>query len=108
MKDAYLKVNPDPKGLLAMFNRDVARMETLMDFSESDIISIKAPTLVLNSDADVVLPEHALELSRLLPHAQLAILPGYHGEYLGEICARDKNSKIPFLVMVLIEEFISS
>jgi pimeloyl-ACP methyl ester carboxylesterase len=30
---------------------------------------------VLVGDADVVRPEHAVELFRLLPHAQLAVLP---------------------------------
>ncbi len=37
---------------------------------------IPAPVLIMNGDADVVLPEHAVEMYRLLPHAQLAILPG--------------------------------
>ncbi|MNT49649.1 hypothetical protein D3C72_1865140 [compost metagenome] len=27
-------------------------------------------------DADVIRPEHAVEMFRLLPHAQLAVLPG--------------------------------
>jgi len=31
---------------------------------------------VLNEDSDVVRPEHAVEIFRLLPHAQLAILSG--------------------------------
>jgi len=34
-----------------------------------------APTLVVGSDRDVMRPEGAVELFRLLPHAQLAILP---------------------------------
>ena len=54
----------------------------------------------------MVRAEHALELSRTLPHAKLAILPGGHGDYIGEICAADKNSKIPALVTAVIEEFL--
>jgi pimeloyl-ACP methyl ester carboxylesterase len=27
-------------------------------------------------DSDVMLPEHAVEMTHLLPHAQLAVLPG--------------------------------
>jgi hypothetical protein len=41
-----------------------------------------------------------------LPRAKLAILPGGHGEYLGEIGAVDKHSKIPALVTAMIETFL--
>src|SRR5207247_11278329 len=85
LKDAYLKANPDPKGLQKMFDRDVARMVAFQDISDSQIKAIQPHALVVNSDADVVRPEHALELSRTLPHAQLAILPGGHGYFLGEM-----------------------
>lgn len=107
LKEAYLKANPDPKGLEAMFHRDVARMQAFKDIPDSDIHSIKAPTLVINADAEVVRAEHALALSRTLPHAQLAILPGGHGDYIGEICAPNKDSRVPALVVVMIEEFLN-
>ena len=54
----------------------------------------------------LVRAEHALELSRTLPHAKLAIIPGGHGDYLGEIEARDKHSKIPSLIAAMIDEFL--
>jgi pimeloyl-ACP methyl ester carboxylesterase len=106
LKEAYLEANPDPKGLQAMFNRDVARMVAFKDINEADIQAIQAPALVINGDAEVVRAEHALALSRALPHAQLAILPGGHGEYIGEICAADKHSTIPALVTAMIEAFL--
>src|SRR5262245_23806983 len=106
LKDAYLKANPDPKGLQVMFDRDVARMIAFKDISDAQIKSIRAPALVMNGDADVVLPEHALELSRALPDAKLAILPGGHGEYIGEICSTNRNSKILVLVAAMIGEFL--
>jgi pimeloyl-ACP methyl ester carboxylesterase len=105
LKEAYLKANPGSNGLQAMFNRDVARMIAFKDISDAVIKAIRAPALVINGDTDVVRAEHALELSRTLPHAKLAILPGGHGDYIGEICAPDKNSKIPPLVTAMIEEF---
>ena len=89
-----------------MFDRDVARMTAFKDISAAEIKTIQAPTLVINGDSDVVRPEHALELSRTLPHAKLVILPGGHGEYIGEICAADKNSKMPAMVTAMIEEFL--
>ena len=107
LKQAYLEVNPDPKGLEAMFHRDVARMIAFKDISDSAIKRIQAPALVINGDAEAVQAEHALELSHALPHAQLAILPGGHGDYIGEICAPDNNNKLPGLVLVMIETFLN-
>jgi pimeloyl-ACP methyl ester carboxylesterase len=107
LKEAYLKVTPDTQGLLTMFNRDVARMVDFKDISDEKIKSIQAPTLVLNADRDVVRNEHALELSRLFPNGTLVILPGGHGDYIGEICSENKHSKIPDLVVVMINEFLA-
>jgi pimeloyl-ACP methyl ester carboxylesterase len=107
LKDAYLKANPDPQGLQAMFDRDIARMVAFKDISIADIKAVQAPALVINGDADVVRSEHALALSRALPHAKLAILPGGHGEYIGEVCAPDKDSKLPALVTEMIETFLN-
>ena len=99
--------NPDPQGLQRMFDRDVARMAAFKDISDGQIKAIQAPALIISGDTDVVRPEHALELSRTLPHAHLAILPGGHGDYIGEICSTNKNSKIPLLAAAMIEEFLS-
>jgi pimeloyl-ACP methyl ester carboxylesterase len=107
LKDAYLEATHDSKGLQAMFDRDVARMVAFKDISDADIKGIQASALVINGDAEVVRVEHALALSRVLPHARLAILPGGHGDYIGEICAADKNSRLPALVTAMIEAFLS-
>jgi len=104
---AYLEANPDPSGLQAMFDRDVARMVAFEDIPDVEIQGIQAPALVLNADAEVVRVEHALALARTLPHAQLAILPGGHGDYLGEICAARQDSRVPSLVAGLIDEFLA-
>jgi len=106
LQEAYLKANPDPKGLQAMFDRDVARMKVFKDISETAVKSIKAPALIINGDMDVVRPEHALELYHTLQSARLAILPGVHGEYLGEVCSPNPQSKVPMLTVVMIEEFL--
>ncbi len=58
-----------------------------VDWPNDSIASIKAPTLLIAGDSDIVRPEHVVELFRLLgggvpgdnvglPHAQLAVLPG--------------------------------
>jgi pimeloyl-ACP methyl ester carboxylesterase len=107
LKDAYLAANPDQKGLMTMFNRDVARMQSFKDISDAHIKAIQAPTLVINGDKDVVTNEHALEISRTVVHGQLAILPCGHGEYIGEICSPDPDSPLPSLVIAMIEKFLN-
>jgi pimeloyl-ACP methyl ester carboxylesterase len=106
LQDAYLKVAPDPKRLQVMHDKDRDRMINFKDWPESGIKSIQAPTLLINADHDVIINEHALELSRLIPHAELMILPGVHGSFLGEICTAVKGSKIPELTVGMIEEFL--
>ena len=109
LQEAYLKANPGadgPAGLQKMFDRDVARMVAFKDIPDEQIKSIAAPTLVINADKDVVRVEHALEMSRAVQHGQLAILPGGHGEYIGEICSPEPDSKVPALVAAMIVEFV--
>jgi pimeloyl-ACP methyl ester carboxylesterase len=76
LREAYLKVAPHPENLESFFYKCRNRMRDFKDVPDEALRSIKAPTLVLTSDRDVMLPEGAIALSRLLPHAQLAILPG--------------------------------
>lgn len=107
LKEAYRKVNTDPQGLQKMFTRDATRMVHFQDISDDLIKAIQAPAFVINGDTDVVQAQHALLLSRTLPHAELAILPGGHGDYIGEICAPDKNSKMPDFVVMMIDSFLA-
>lgn len=84
-KEAFLAINPDQNALRQMYERDVARMQSFPDLSEDQVKSIKAPAFILLGDKDVVTPEHAIEMHRLISNSRLAILPGGHGDYLGEI-----------------------
>lgn len=104
LRQAYLKANPDPKGLQRMFERDVARMKDFEDIPDAAIRAIGVPALVINGDIEVVRAGHAMDLSRLLPHARLIIVPGGHGEYLGTAEAPD--SPLPTLVLPMIENFL--
>jgi len=105
LKDAYLQINPDKDALYRMYERDVARMQSFKDMKEDDIRSIKAPALIIAGNADVVSPEHAVEMFRMLPQAKLAILPGVHGEYMGEITTPQDTAFIASTVS-LIEKFL--
>ncbi|MGE5663086.1 MAG: alpha/beta fold hydrolase [Deltaproteobacteria bacterium] len=76
LKEAYLKVAPHPEQLPTFHDKCVKRMLEFKDWRAQDIKSITAPTMVMIADGDIVMPEHAVEMFRLLPHAQLAVLPG--------------------------------
>jgi pimeloyl-ACP methyl ester carboxylesterase len=76
LREAYLKVAPQPENLESFFYKARNRMRDFVDFPDDAIRSINVPTLVMSSDHDVMRPEGAVALFHLLPHAQLAILPG--------------------------------
>jgi len=106
-KDEYLKIN-DQAALMNMFNKDVQRMKHFKDWTDEDIRSIQAPVLVVIGDQDLPLPEHAVAMSRLLPHGRLAILPGHHGEYFGEALFAHKNSKEPEAFVGILNAFLAA
>jgi pimeloyl-ACP methyl ester carboxylesterase len=105
-KDAFLKIHPDTNALHRMYERDVARMQSFTDISEEQIGSIKAPAFIIIGDKDVVTPEHAAEMYRLLSNSRLAIIPGGHGDYIGEIMAPQDSILIAATVS-MINQFLS-
>lgn len=108
LRDAYLKIAPHPEHLPMFFDKCAKRMLEFKDWRPEVIQSIKAPTLVMVGDADVIRPEHALEMSRLLAHSRLAVLPSDHGTYLGEVTAANKDSKLPQMVVSMVLEFLDA
>jgi pimeloyl-ACP methyl ester carboxylesterase len=108
-KDVYLAIPGNTQaGLQNMHDKDAQRMVNFKDWPDEQIKSIQAPTLVIVSDQDVVTPEHAIEMSRLLPHGRLAIMPGTHGEFMGEIMAPNPDSKVPALFVAMLNEFLEA
>jgi pimeloyl-ACP methyl ester carboxylesterase len=107
LKTAFLDVDPNKDHLQKMFDRDRNRMLEFKDWSDDDVRSIKAPTLILLGDHDILRPEHAIKMSHLISNSRLMILPGDHGSYIGEICTLVRNSKVPELTEGFIEEFLN-
>lgn len=107
LKDAFLKVNPDPQKLRKMCEKDIERIQKFKDVPAQDVGSIKVPVLIIAGDRDVTKPEHAVELSRMIPGARLMILPGAHGEYLGELLTGRAGSHAPEFTAGYIEEFLN-
>jgi len=108
LKDAFLRVNPDERQLKTMHDKDAARMQSFKDVPDDLVRSVHAPTLIVLGDRDIVTPEHAIVLTRLIPGARLLILPGGHGDYLGEAVMTQKQTRYPELTARLIEEFLDS
>jgi pimeloyl-ACP methyl ester carboxylesterase len=129
LKEAYRQTSPHPEQLQTFHDKSARRMVEFKDWRPEDIQSIAAPTLLVIGDADSVRPEHAVEMFRLLPHARLAVFPGGHGAYIGEASAArtegsqvrfgapsspkpdssaQKQSKLPDLVVAIIEEFLDA
>lgn len=106
-KDEYLKINPSQDGLMVMYTRDATRMLNFQDWKDEDLKSIEAASLLIIGDQDVVRPEHAVEMSQLMPNARLAVLTGGHGSYMGEIMWAGSESKIPELFVEMIREYLS-
>ena len=107
LKEAFLEINPDTAALQNMHDKDANRMRAFKDFDDEDLKNIQAKaTLIVIADQDVVTPEHAVEMYRLVPNARLAIFPGTHGAYLGEITTLKDNNKLYEPAVATIEEFL--
>lgn len=75
LREGYVRVAPDPAKFPALVTKIAGMALTDPGLSPEQIKSIRAPILVMIGDADFVRPEHAVEMYRLLPHGQLAVLP---------------------------------
>lgn len=106
LKEGYKKVAADTNGLQVMHDRDAKRMVNFKDIPDEQIKSIKAPTLIIIGDKDVITPEHALELHRQIANSELAVIPGGHGQYIGEITTITPDFKESDLVVPMIEKFL--
>jgi pimeloyl-ACP methyl ester carboxylesterase len=102
-READLAVSGDPAHAERMFHLDRDLMLTgFVDWPDSLVASITAPTLVVAADRDVVRPEHTVRLASLIPGARVLIVPGNHGDYLGELAAAEDpgplQRTLPFIV----------
>ncbi|MDQ6905151.1 MAG: alpha/beta hydrolase, partial [Bacteroidota bacterium] len=105
-KDAFLKINPDTNALHRMYERDVARMLSFPDITDEQMKSIKAPAFIIMGDRDVATTAHAGEMQRLISNARLAIIPGGHGEYIGELTTPQDNILIAATIS-MINKFLN-
>ncbi|MFL5741486.1 MAG: alpha/beta fold hydrolase [Flavisolibacter sp.] len=107
LREAFLKVNSDSSKLQMLFHHDIERMLAFKGWTDEQLKSIKAPTLIVSGDADVLTLESAVEMRHLIPHSELAILPGGHGKYIGEITTLNHDRSDSVFIIPMIEEFLN-
>jgi pimeloyl-ACP methyl ester carboxylesterase len=107
LQEGYKKVAADPNGVQLMHDRDAKRMQQFTDIPDEQISAIQAPTLIIIGDKDIITPEHAIELHRQIAHSELAIIPGGHGQYIGEITTLTPDFTESDLVIPMIEKFLN-
>jgi pimeloyl-ACP methyl ester carboxylesterase len=76
LKAAYRATAPHPEQLPSFFAKSVQRMREFKGWTPAQLQGIRAPTLLVLGDRDIVRVEHAVQMQRLLPDARLAVLPG--------------------------------
>lgn len=76
LRDAYIAAAPHPENFERFFYKGVNLMRTFQDIPREALQALQSPALVICGDWDVMRPEHAVEEYRLIPRAQLAVLPG--------------------------------
>jgi len=106
LKAGYKEAAADTNGLQLMHDKDAKRMINFKDISDEQIKSIKTPALIIIADKDIITPEHAIEMHRLIDNSELAIIPGEHGEYIGEITTIKPDFKESDLIVTIIERFL--
>jgi pimeloyl-ACP methyl ester carboxylesterase len=72
-RERYRAVAPEPENWPHFWNKVVAIQWG--GFSNEELASIKAPLLIALGDHDFIRLEHALETFRLIPGAELAVIP---------------------------------
>jgi pimeloyl-ACP methyl ester carboxylesterase len=72
-RESYKKVAPDPNYWPKIYEKVGSIQWT--GFSKKELASIKAPMLIIQGDHDFVRLEHSVETVKLIPRAELAVIP---------------------------------
>jgi pimeloyl-ACP methyl ester carboxylesterase len=72
-RENYKKVAPDPSYWPRIYEK-VGSIQW-KGFSKEELSSIKAPMLIVQGDHDFVRLQHSVETARLIPRAELAVIP---------------------------------
>jgi pimeloyl-ACP methyl ester carboxylesterase len=111
--EEYMRIAPRPEDFATLFAKKTQMDREIQDLPAEAIEAIDSPTLLIIGDSDIVRPEHAVEMFRLLgggvmgdlaglPASQLAVLPGTahatlpeRGEWLGSMIDEFLDAPMP-------------
>jgi pimeloyl-ACP methyl ester carboxylesterase len=76
MQETYARLSPHPEHFTEFMAAQAQNAAELKGWSDEQLAGITAPVLVVIGDHDFVTVEHGALMKRLIPGAQLAVLPG--------------------------------
>ncbi len=76
MREAYAAVAPDPSHFEATIAKTAALVHGFGGWADEQLRAVEVPVLVLIGDTDFILVPNAAKAAELMPHGQLAVLPG--------------------------------
>jgi pimeloyl-ACP methyl ester carboxylesterase len=74
-REEYQKVAPDPKQWPTLFDKATKSLFAWKGFPSDQLKTIKAPVLIACGDHDLIPVKRCAEWSRVIPNAQLAVIP---------------------------------
>lgn len=106
-KDAFLAVTPDTEKLMNLYEKCGERIRNLKDMPDEQLSAIACPVLLINGDRDVATADHIVAMSKIIPDCRIAIIPGGHGEYIGEATTLQTGDQKDVFIVSLLEKFLS-
>ena len=98
-RESYEQLSPDGPSHWPVFLGRLQRMWSLEpSYTLEEMASIKAPTMVIAGDRDIISPEHSVEMFRAIPESRLCIVPAARHGVLA------KETVITFLQEAAITE----
>ena len=80
LRQEYDAVSPDgPDHFPVVFAKTITMLDTEPEIDLATLAVVRAETLVLQGDRDMVTVEHSAAVVKAIPNARLAVLPGTHG-----------------------------
>jgi pimeloyl-ACP methyl ester carboxylesterase len=100
----YKELSPDgPEHADVVVAKLTEMWKTEPHIAPETLATVRAPTLVVAGDHDVIRPDHTLLISESIPGAQLAIVPG-----AGHLVAQDRPALLEMMVRAFLDQVGSS